>query len=117
MRPESLKHLEDIRVAARFILDHVGDRSLADYMADELLRPATERNFEIIGEALNRLRRCDPRSLDSITDHAQIIAFRNVLIHGYDAIDHRRVWDAIQNSLPVLLQEVLQMLRTGESGA
>lgn len=35
-----------------------------------------------------RLRRSDPHTLSLIPEHAQIIAFRNVLIHGYDAIDH-----------------------------
>jgi uncharacterized protein with HEPN domain len=33
-----------------------------------------------------------------------------VLIHGYDAIDHSRVWDAIQNSLPQLLARVETLL-------
>lgn len=29
-----------------------------------------------------------------------IIAFRNVLIHGYAGIEHRRVWDIAQSALP-----------------
>jgi uncharacterized protein with HEPN domain len=111
MRPESLKLLEDVRAAAAYIVDHTRDKTLDDYLADDLLRPAVERHFEIIGEALVRLRKGDPDALLLIPEHVQIIAFRNVLIHGYDAIDHRRVWDAIQNSLPQLQQTVVSLLR------
>ncbi len=57
-----------------------------------------ERHFEIIGEALNRLAKLDPDTAGRITDAAQIIAFRNVLIHGYDAIDDSRVWDAFSRA-------------------
>ena len=85
MRPESPKLLEDIRAAAEYILRVTRGKTMADYLADELLRPAVERKFEIIGEALNRLVRHDPAVAQSIHDCAQIIAFRNVLIHGYDA--------------------------------
>ena len=106
MQPETPKLLEDVRIAAAFILDKTNGKSLDDYLADDILRPAVERNFEIIGEALNRLGRKDAQTLEQIPDHAQIIAFRNILIHGYDAIDDRRVWDAIVNSLPTLLRTV-----------
>jgi len=79
-----------------------------------LLRPAVERHFEIIGEALTRLKRRDPSLTESIHDHVQIIAFRNVLIHCYDTIDDRRVWDAIEHSLPALLREVEALLRESD---
>jgi uncharacterized protein with HEPN domain len=110
MRPETTKLLEDIRAAGSYILGKTRGKSLDDYVTDDLLRPAVERNFEIIGEALVRLRKDDPVTIALIPDHTQIIAFRNVLIHGYDAIDHRRVWDAIQNSLPKLHQTVESLL-------
>ena len=110
MQPEAPKLLEDIRAAAAYILDKTGGKTLDQYLADDLLRPAVERHFEIIGEALNRLGKHDPASLEQIPDHVQIIAFRNILIHGYHAIDDRRVWDAIENSVPKLLQQVEELL-------
>jgi uncharacterized protein with HEPN domain len=110
MPPESLKLLEDVRTAVTYILDHSRGKTFDDYFTGDLLRPAIERHFEIIGEALVRLRASDPATLALIPEHRQIIAFRNVLIHGYDAIDHRRVWDAIQNSLPQLHQAAVLLL-------
>ena len=117
MRPEAPKLLEDVRCAAAYILEKTNGKSLDDYLADDLLRPAVERNFEIIGEALNRLGRGDPQTLEQIPDHARIIAFRNILIHGYDAIDDRRVWDAIVNALPQLLRKVQGLLAGAEPPA
>jgi uncharacterized protein with HEPN domain len=111
MQPDSPKLLEDIRVSVLFIQDKTRAKTLADYLADDLLRPAVERHFEIVGEALNRLSRRDPEVVARIDDHARIIAFRNILIHGYDAIDDRRVWDAVENSVPRLRQQVEELLR------
>jgi uncharacterized protein with HEPN domain len=110
MQPESPKLLEDVRAAAAFIAHHTHGKAFDDYISEELLQPAVERQFEIIGEALVRLRRTDPSTLALIPDNLQIIAFRNILIHGYDAIDRRRVWDAIENSLPKLLTTVKYLL-------
>ena len=74
------------------------------------LRQAVERNFEIIGEAVGRLAAIDPANRRRIGDHPQIIAFRNVLIHGYDLIDDAQVWRVITSDLPRLEQQVSEIL-------
>ena len=55
MQPKTPKLLEDIRDAAAFIGEAVRGRTLQQYRSERLLRQAIERNFEIIGEAINRL--------------------------------------------------------------
>lgn len=42
----------------------------------------------------------------------QIVAFRNVLIHGYELVDHSLVWSTVQTQLPVLLRDVAAILAT-----
>lgn len=106
MQLEVKKLLEYIPQAAEAIRRFAGGKSRDDYAADELLRSAVERKFEIIGEALNRLGKLDESLLHCLTHHQRIIAFRNILIHGYDAIDDEVVWDVIQMHLPILLGEV-----------
>jgi len=111
MQPKTPKFLDDIRDAAAFIRQITQDKTVHTYRGDRTLRQAVERNFEIIGEAVNRLARTDPESAGRIGDHPQIIAFRNLLIHGYDLIDDAQVWRVISQDLPRLEQQVIEMLR------
>lgn len=76
-----------------------------------MLRSAVERQFEIIGEALNRLKKVDPGTLARISDYQRIIGFRNVLAHGYDVISDEIVWDVVENKLPRLGQEIEEIKR------
>lgn len=110
MRLEVKKYLYDIQQAAEFIASFTAGKTFADYEADALLRSAVERQFEIIGEALARLARLDETLASRISEHRRIIAFRNILIHGYTDIDHRIVWDIIESKLPRLRHEVTALL-------
>lgn len=71
-----------------------------------MLRAAVERQFEIIGEALAQLLRRFPEMTTHITQHSEIIAFRNMLVHGYHLVDDSVVWSVIHNDLLVLNQEI-----------
>jgi len=114
MRVESKKHLDDLRRAASAILDFTRGKTFEDYAADALLRSAVERQFEIAGEALGRLLKADQALGSRISHCRRIIAFRNILIHGYDAVDDRIVWDVVQKDVPVLERQVRELL--GQSG-
>jgi uncharacterized protein with HEPN domain len=111
MQPKTPKLLDDIRDAAAFVRQATEGKSLEIYRTDRLLRQAVERNFEIIGEAVSRLARTDLAAAARIGDHPQIIAFRNILIHGYDLIDNAQVWQVLTNDLPRLEQQVADLLR------
>lgn len=106
MHHRSPKLLEDIRDAASFIVEVTTGRSLAEYSANRLLRHAVERNFEIIGEAVKRLAGLDPDTAAQLGAYPQIIAFRAVLIHGYDLVDHALVWNAVEQQVPALLSRI-----------
>jgi len=106
MHPDAPKLLEDIRDAGSFVLQVVRDCEQETYEQNRLARQAVERNFEIIGEALNRLSRADPETAQRVGAVPQIIAFRNILVHAYDNIDHEIVWHVIQNELPRLVASV-----------
>ena len=110
MHPRSPKLLEDIRYAACFIKEVTAGVESERFRQDRLLRQAVERNFEIIGEAVRRLDKEDPATAARIADHRHIIAFRNVLIHGYDVVDSAITWSAIQDDLEPLLRDVEALL-------
>ena len=106
MQLESKKYLFDIQQAAGLLADFTRGKTFADYQDDPLLKSAVERQFEIIGEALARLARLDPQTASRISEYRRIIAFRNILIHGYAQIDERLVWGVLEARLPTLAQEV-----------
>lgn len=111
MRLEAKKYLFDVQQAAARILEFTSGRQLEDYQSNAMLRAAVERQFEIVGEALGQLARLDESLVAQITEHRRIVAFRNILIHGYAVVDDRLVWDVVQTKLPVLLREVEKLLR------
>lgn len=112
MNDETRKNLIDILQAAEEIQDFVRDMDFKTYQNNTVTKRAVERDFEIIGEALNRIHNTDSDLLEKISEHNRIIGFRNILIHGYDIVDEAIVWNAVTNHLPILLGEIKDILTT-----
>ena len=110
MQPDSKKYLFDIRRATSLIGGFCAGRTFEDYVADDMLKSAVERQFGIVGEALSRLAKADPLVADQVTDSRKIIAFRNILVHGYATVDDRIVWGVIETSLSALTDSVEKLL-------
>ena len=102
MRRDSKTLLWDARDAASAISSMTAGKSFADFDTDIVLRSAVERQFEILGEALAQLARLDAALAAKVPDLREIVAFRNVLIHGYALIDRARVWRTVEDDLPAL---------------
>ena len=113
MRLESRKYLHDMQRAAEVLREFTAGRSFDQYRNDAMLRAAVERQFEIIGEAMARLARVDEAVAARISGYRRIIAFRNVLIHGYADVDDRLVWDVVETSLPTLVEEIDALANEG----
>ncbi len=77
--------------------------SETEFLADKKTQRATERSFEIVGEALSRLAREYPELATRVPEHRRVIDFRNVLAHGYDDVDPRLVFGLARTRLPDLL--------------
>ena len=86
--------------------------ALDDYLADWIRQSAVERQLEIVGEALVRIRRDDSETSARIPDIHAIIATRNVIIHihRYDDVDHVRVWAMLQHDIPRLIPTLESLL-------
>ncbi|MDD2764767.1 MAG: DUF86 domain-containing protein [Opitutaceae bacterium] len=116
MNTRASKLLFDVLESGRSIRQWRTGRTFADYEKDRQFRRAVEREFEVIGEALNRLSRTAPEIADRIGELASIVSFRNRIIHGYDVIDDAMVWGVIESHLPRLLEEVERELGQGNPG-
>ena len=110
MLGDARQFLYDIATAAEAIRGFTQGRTLRDYQNDLMLRSACERQLEIIGEAMTRLRDRHPDIFGSITESHAIVALRNRLIHRYESVDAKIVWDVITRKLVDLEHVARQLL-------
>lgn len=107
MQHRSAKLLLDVKQACEEMLLFQKGVTFELYLQNKVLQLATERQFEIIGEAISRLSRIDEAKLmEIIPDYRKIIGFRNIIAHGYDVIDQVVLWDFAVNKVPELLEQV-----------
>ena len=110
MPRDTQSYLWDVCDSAEAITQFTAGRTLEDYLADRQIRSAVERQFEIIGEALNRLSKEAPLMAARIPELSQIVAFRNLLIHGYATVEDAIVWRTVQEDLPKLYETAAMLL-------
>ena len=96
-------YLGDILEAIERIEEYVAHLDEMGFLSNKLVQDAVVRNFEIIGEAMTRLRREFPAVAAEIPELREVIDFRNLLSHGYDSVDLRVVWSLARHELPALL--------------
>jgi uncharacterized protein with HEPN domain len=104
-----IKLYYDIVNSINLIEEFLGSINLfEEYTLDLKTKSAIERQLGIVGEAIKKIKELDSQEL--IQYHADIIGFRNILIHNYDSIDDSIVWSIIKEDLNSLKNEVLQKL-------
>ena len=106
---EILLLLEDMRDAAQKILSYTSGMNFDDFTNDDKTIDAVVRNFEIIGEAANRV----PDNFKS--DHPEIewrrmTGLRNRIIHEYFGINYETVWKIREENIPELVDLIQQAM-------
>ena len=102
-RREPSAFVWDVLDASRSLASMCAGMNRDQYLQDKVRRLAAERLLITIGDAMNRLSSADSDMATELGDVGPIVAFRNVLVHGYFKIYHATVWEVIQNRLPILL--------------
>jgi len=107
---DSIKiYLSDIERSISEIFDFLPKkRNFLEFQKDLKTRKAVERNIEIIGEAMNRILKIDPKF--PIDASRKIVDTRNRIIHGYDSVSEDVLWLIIVNYLPNLEKQVKELL-------
>lgn len=110
MTIDELKLLADIKDAIESIDEHLDyKRDFKEYLASKTKRRAVERELEIVGEAMNNLLKINPQRMLS---YARIIVnLRNQIIHAYDNVNNTIIWKIVMKDLPVLLNEVNELIK------
>ncbi len=105
MNAELKKYLSDILVCIDEIkIVSLKIKSWEDIKNDFVLKRVLEREFEIIGEALNKCQKSDPDI--KIREIKRIIGLRNLIIHSYDTVDYFMLWQIIKEHLQHLEDDV-----------
>jgi uncharacterized protein with HEPN domain len=101
--------LEDIIESANKVLAYTRGLSYEQFLADSKTVDAVIRNFEIIGEAANRLPD-EIRDRFPNIDWQRIRGFRNRIVHDYMGIDYKIVWLIKENFLQPMIAEIKNIL-------
>lgn len=109
-RREWRLYLHDMIDFAHRVLAYTHGLDQTSFVANSLVRDATLRNLELIGEAATRIPD-EVRQAHPDIPWRMIIAMRNRLIHGYLGVDDDTLWSVISDEVPVLLRQ-LQALQT-----
>ena len=98
---DSILLLGDILESISKIQKYTDEMDFESFVEDDKTIDAVVRNFEIIGEAANRL---DPdfKTAYPEIDWKRIKGFRNRIVHDYFGIDYEIVWDIVKNNLDEL---------------
>lgn len=114
MQPDPRKYLWDALRAAGFLRQFAGGKTFGEYQDDVLLRSAVERQFEIVGESLSQLAKYNGDLAAQVPELPRIVAFRNILIHGYANVDDTLVWQVLTDKLPLLETALRALLASSE---
>ena len=110
MSPSSLEYLRHILDETIYLENRAKGLNKDEFMQDETLKRAFVRSLEIIGEAVKNVS-TELRQKHSHIDWRAMAGMRDRLIHGYFGIDYDLVWDVVINKVPMLRQEIQQIIQ------
>lgn len=113
-RHDPLVRVAHMRDYAAEAIELLGGRSVEDLAQDRVLQLALVRLVEVIGEAASKVP-ADFREKHPDVPWREAVAMRNLLVHGYDIIEHQILWETITSDLPPLVEQLRKTL-AGEKG-
>ena len=109
--------MKDNLIYLRQIVDYIGDieeyvgsTDFHGFETNGLLQDGVIRKIELIGEAAKRLSISFWEQYRETLPLAEAVSTRNRLIHQYDDIDLKIVWNTIKYDLPELKKKLLEFL-------
>lgn len=105
-----MKYLPDVLDAINDLQScFVGLPNRYDLFEKDIMRKCVvERKVEIMGEAINRIRKTDP-SIE-IPNSKEIIGTRNRIIHAYDNVQPEFLWSLVIRHIPQLKKDVERII-------
>lgn len=99
-------YLEDMLPGCQKVIRYTSDMTtLEELTREEVVYDGTLHNLQLIGEAARDVPDDIRDQMPNVAWKA-IIGLRNVIVHGYFAIDNEIVWEIIQHRVPDLEHEL-----------
>ena len=113
-RPGDRQRLLHILEAIDEIQVYTLNTSIKDFLSNSMMRFASVKQIEIIGEAANYIT---PETKEKFTDleWSSIIGMRHIFVHEYFGMDFELIWQVIIDDLPPLKNKILSVLNTIKS--
>jgi len=104
-------------VYLRQIIDYIEETekyvdkvSFNGFESNGMLQDAVIRKVELIGEAARRLSPLFWEKYKKVLPLANAVSTRNKLIHEYDDIDLKIIWDTVKNDLTKLKKKIEEII-------
>jgi uncharacterized protein with HEPN domain len=95
-------YLLDILIAAKRAKEFAADLTWEEFQKSSLHQHAIMKTLEIIGEAANKISQ-NVKDAHPEIPWKEIVGMRNRLIHEYFSLDIEKIWDTVQNDIPLLI--------------
>lgn len=105
--------LSDALTAIEYIKEDTKDLSYNDFVNNRVIRQATERNVELIGEALNSVP-TEIQIKHPEIEWRNIIGMRNYLIHQYFSVVPDIVWEVTTVHVFNLEKEIINLINNSD---
>jgi uncharacterized protein with HEPN domain len=109
MRSEDL-YLADIVLAADAVSDYIKGVSWERFSAERMIRSAVIHELQIIGEAVSKISKALKHRYPSVP-WAEIVGFRNVVVHEYFGVDAEIVWRTATLNAPKIRSLIVNVLK------
>ena len=106
---EPIFFLQDIQNSVAKIFKYTTNIDYQEFVSNDMVKDAVERNFEIIGEAVKNLSE-DFRNQYSNIPFKQVAGMRDKLIHDYFGVDYEIVWKTIKDKLPQFNTDIINLI-------
>jgi uncharacterized protein with HEPN domain len=107
------QRLEHILIAISEIESYIVQADLDSFLSNSMMRFASIKQIEIIGEAANHITEETKKSFSEI-EWQKITGMRHILVHEYFGVDGKLVWQVILSDIPALkfsIQEVYNSIK------
>jgi uncharacterized protein with HEPN domain len=108
-----IERFRDMLDALDSITKAIDGRTEAEFVNDEILRDAVVRRLIVVGEAAAQVS-MEIRRAHTGVPWANVVAFRNILVHEYFGIHWPIVWVTAIERVPVLRNQIQEVLRSSE---